>query len=62
MRSQQNLGVHTVLATHLNAENIDINNQNIETDLLIAIPQFVRPETTAKIPQGLEEVVNEDSD
>lgn len=58
VKSQQTLGVNTVLAAHLNAENININSQNIKTDLLTAIPQFVRPETTTKIPQGLGEVVD----
>lgn len=56
--AQQIFGVNTVLATHLNAENININSQNITADLLTVIPQFVRPETITKIPQGLGEVVD----
>lgn len=57
-RFQQSLGVNTVLATHLNADNININSQNIKTNLLTATPQLIRPETTAKIPAGLGEEVD----
>lgn len=56
--SQLTLGINTVLAAHLNTENININSQNIKTDLLTAISQFVRSETTTKIPQGLGGVVD----
>jgi hypothetical protein len=56
--SQQILGVSTVLTAYSTAENININSQNIKTDLLTTIPQFSRPETTTKITQGLGEVVD----
>lgn len=59
IESQQTLVINTVLTAPSNVENININSQNIKTELVTAIPQFINAkDTTAKTGRGLGEAVD----